>query len=344
MMIRFATEDEIAIWDELIVANPDGGNMFASRELAETKRTGGWRPRYLIVDDVAVTVHERRVPLLGRLWYVPKGPGVISVDHLHRVVEQLAKFGRKHGAFLLKIEPELPRDLRRDLPASWRLSRPIQPNASTIILDLMPSLDDIMIGLHQKSRHAIRRAERDGVTAVPVDLTEANARTMYDLLAGTAQAQGFRIRSFSYHYGFWQRFVEAGHGQLFFAYYDGQVVAAAFATNLGRKGTYKDGASIRERTAYGASHLLQWEIIRWMKPHGVTRYDLCGTPPSDQMHDESHPHYNIGRFKSSFSKSVTDYIGVYDIPLRFLACSLWSRIGEWLLLRIYSRLRGENWY
>lgn len=342
-MIRFASTDEIDHWDTHVLANPDGGNFFQSAQLANTKAARGWTIRYIMIDQIAVTVHERHIPLLGRLWYVPKGPGVTMVPELSSLVAKLAAFARAHGVFVLKIEPELPASLRRELPSSWHQVRPIQPNASTIVLDLTPPLDTIMASLHQKGRHAIRRAMRDGVTAEAVEFTGEHARTMYDLLEATAAGK-FRIRSFAYQYGFWQRFADQGQGQLFFAYHEGRVVAAAFAIKFGHKGTYKDGASIRERTTYGASHLLQWQIIQWMKAHDVTSYDLCGTPSSDRMHDESHPHYNIGRFKASFSKQVTDYIGAYDIAVRPLAYQIWSHIGERLLLRLHSRLHGDNWY
>lgn len=343
-MIRIATDEEIDQWDELILANPDGGNLFQSRELAETKSESGWTPRYLIAGEIALTIHERSVPFLGQIWYLPKGPGVATTEDLGRLVDELREFARGYGVFALKIEPELPRDPRVQLPDPWQSARAIQPNSSTIILDILPSLENVLASLNQKGRHAIRRAERDGVTARAVEFTGEHARTMYELLALTARAQGFRVRTFEYHYGFWRRFVEQGHGQLFFAYHEDQVVAAAFAINFGHKGTYKDGASIRERAAYGASHLIQWTIIQWMKTRGVTQYDLCGTPPSDQINNPAHPHHNIGRFKASFSKLVTDYIGAYDIPVRPLVYRFWAAIGERLVLRLHSRLHGENWY
>ena len=38
MTTRLATDDEIAKWDNLIIQNPDGGNVFQSAKLAETIR------------------------------------------------------------------------------------------------------------------------------------------------------------------------------------------------------------------------------------------------------------------------------------------------------------------
>ena len=97
-------------------------------------------------------------------------------------------------------------------------------------------------------------------------------------------------------------------------------------------------------TAYGASHLLQWEMMRWMKSHGVTRYDLCGTPPADRIGDESHPLYGVGRFKTSFNKTVTEFVGAYELPLSTVKFKLWKMLVERLVLRLNARFARQEWY
>jgi len=333
-------------WDEKLVSNPDGGNIFQMAEVAEVKRMGGWVPRYLELDGLAITVHEKPVFGLGKLWYLPKGPGVSSVEQLRAILPAIKKAAKKVGAFVVKIEPEFKKTEVKasDLTVLNLIPvRAIQPNDSTVVLDISGSLDEIMAGLNQKGRHAIHRAERDGVTVEAVPLSAENAQTMYALLRATADGK-FNTRSFDYYHAFWQNLVETGRGQLFFAHFEGKIIAGAFSAYFGQKGTYKDGASVRERTAYGASHLLQWEIIKWMKDHGVTSYDLCGTPPSDQILDESHPHYGLGRFKTSFNKEVTDYVGAYDLPVRPFAYRIWSIIGERITLRLSRTIKHEYWY
>lgn len=338
--------DEMNAWDEKLVRNPDGGNIFQTAEIAEVKRMGGWTPRYLELDGLAITVLEKPVLGLGKLWYAPKGPGISTVAELKAALPALKKAAQKAGAFALKIEPEFKKtEVKTSALTALGLIpvHPIQPNDSTVVLDLSGSLDEIMESFNQKGRHAIRRAQRDGVTAVAVPLTPKNAQTMYALLRATAEGK-FNTRSYDYYHAFWRNLVDTGRGQLFFAYFEGKVIAGAFSAYLGHKGTYKDGASVRERTAYGASHLLQWEIIQWMKTKGVTSYDLCGTPPSDRILDESHPHYGLGRFKTSFNKEVTDYVGAYDLPIRPLTYRIWSLIGERLVLRLSRALKHEYWY
>lgn len=343
--MNLSNQPSQAGWNNQILKNPDGGNIFQSKEMATAKAFTGWTPRYIETNGLAILALEKSIPLLGKFWYIPKGPGVASADELVTLVPDLKSFAKDHGVFMLKIEPELPASDRAALVALPDLiaTAPIQPNASTVLIDLTPNLDDILKNLNQKGRHALRRAERDGVTTEPVELTDENARIMYKLLQETAEGQ-WQLRSFDYFWNFWKTFINANMGQLFFARYDGTVVAASFGLVLGDKGTYKDGASIRERTAYGASHLLQWEMIKWMKARGVAMYDLCGTPPVSQSKNPAHPLYGVGRFKTSFNKTITEYVGAYDLAVSPTRYRLWRTVGQRVVLRWHRWRQRSEWY
>lgn len=346
MTIRFATPDEIDQWNQLILANPDQGNVFQGVEFAEQKKLGGWTPRFVIADSLAITVLEKSVPTLGKMWYLPKGPGVTSVHQLDDLIANLSAFAKQNGVFAVKIEPELldADETRADfLKLGLSKVTPVQPNFSTVKLDISADLDSVMSSLNQKGRHAIKRAERDGVIARLVEASDENCERMYKLLADTAHGS-FRIRNYNYYKTFWQRYASVGRGQLFFAYVDNQIVAGAYAVVFGSKSTYKDGASIRERTVYGASHLLQWRVIEWAKANGSVMHDFCGSPPSAEIKNPEHPHYGIGRFKTSFNKEVTDYIGAWDIIINPTAYKIWRKIGERLVVRLHNKRHHENWY
>lgn len=347
MDIRFATDDEIKSWNKHIQADDDGGNVFQGYEFAEQKRATGWTPRYVIAGKTAVTILEKPVRGLGKLWYAPKGPSVKSPVQVGDMLSDLKRFAYEHGVFAVKLEPELIKtDSAVKALDELGLVRvpPIQPNHSTILLDLSSSTDEIMAGLNQKGRHAIRRAERDGVKVERVDSDKASCRKFYNLLSDTARAHGFPVRSFEYQLEFWQRYSDAGTGQMFFAYVDGKIVAGAYAMVFGHKSTYKDGASIRERTVYGASHLLQWEVIKWAREKGSKQHDLCGSPPSDRINDDTHPHYGIGRFKTSFNKHVTDYVGAYDLVVKPRQYALWIKLGQRLVRKLWWQQHHEDWY
>lgn len=344
MTARYATDEEIANWDSLVLRNPDGGNVFSSFEYSEIKLLTGYIPRYVVVNNYAISVLEKTTAPLGKLWYLPKGPNVTSTKQLFDVLKSLKPLAKKAGVFAVRIESELDRSTRPTLERhGMKKAAPIIPNPSTITIDISPSLDDILTGLPQKGRHAIRRAGRDGVTVEQVPVTEENARKMYALLAETAEGQ-FGIRSFNYYKTFWETFANAGLGQLFFAYFEGEVVAGAYAMVFGKKSTYKDGASIRKRTAYGASHLLQWNVIEWAKLKGALVHDFCGSPPSDEITNTEHPHYGVGLFKLSFSKNVVDFIGCYDYILSPLRYKAWVKLGEKVHRRLYYKRTKDYYY
>lgn len=344
--MRFATHDETDIWDSKILANPDGGDVFQGDEFAEQKKLSGWAPRYVVADDIAMTIHEKHIFGLGKLWYIPKGPGVKSVVQLGDMLPELKDFARKHGVFAVKVEPALEKtdDATKAFHELGLLPvTPIQPNASTVLIDLSPDLDTILMDLNQKGRHAIRRAERDGVTVERVEANDKNCRLFYNLLTETASGS-FVIRPYDYYYKFWRRYADAQLGQLFFAYFEGQVVAGAFALVFGEKSTYKDGASVRERKAYGASHLLQWHVMQWAKENGSRLHDLCGTPPSSEITNKEHRWYGVGLFKTSFNKHVTDYVGAYDLVVRPQKYRRWTKFGERIAKSLWWRKHHESWY
>ncbi|HMQ95860.1 MAG TPA: peptidoglycan bridge formation glycyltransferase FemA/FemB family protein [Candidatus Saccharibacteria bacterium] len=343
-MIRFAKKAEVATWDQLIGANPDGGAVLQGKQFLAIKQWAGWTPRYIVCDSPqrALSVMEKTLPLLGKVWYAPKGPSTISIKDLSKLLDQLVPFAKKQGVFSLKIEPEL--SYNTDIRALPMLKQtlPIQYNFSTVLIDLQPNLDDILKSLPQKGRHAIRRAERDGVIVKQVKPTDKNCRIMYDLFTETAEGAHFAIRPPEYYQQFYREYGE--NGGLFFAFVDDTPVAGAFAMVVGQKSMYKDGASTRKRQVYGASHLLQWKVIEWAKSKGSLEHDLAGIPPINRLHDHTHSFYGMGRFKTSFNKTPTQYLGTFNIAVRPIRGWLWQEILERVWRRIYFKINKEGWY
>lgn len=328
-------------WNAHVNANPAGGNILQGYEFTQLKAKSGWTPRYVTDEIHAVAVLEKSIPLLGKVWYCPKGPGVSSKEDLGLLVPELKRLAKESGVFTIKIEPEL--DYRTDMSGLGMIpTTPIQYNYSTVYVDLSPEIDDIMKSLNQKGRHAIRRAERDGVTVQQVEPTDENCKIMYDLFTETAGGAGFAIRPPQYYRDFYRAYGDSGG--LFFAYYEGKVVAGAFAMVQGQQSMYKDGASVRERTAYGASHLLQWHVIQWAKAKGSLKHDLAGVPPISEIKNPDHPFSGLARFKTSFNKEVTQYVGAFEVPVMPWKAKLWHRFIEKIVRKLYFKRHHESFY
>ncbi|PRI10737.1 lipid II:glycine glycyltransferase FemX [Leucobacter massiliensis] len=379
---RLASAGEASRWDALVAANPGGGEVWmGDAYLSLKRREGRYRDYRVIVErdglpPVAVGVLAKRVPLLGEWWHLPAGPAGEDVEAVLELASAVARLARSRGAFLLKIEPRLDPSARDAIHAAgYRDTVRIIPNPSTVLVELGDPRDpgseaglgsgegsgpdsrlddaELLRRLGKKARNAITRAGRDGIVAERVPATDANCAALFGLLSETAEGR-FVLRSERYYREFWQSFEAAGAGQMFLAYRVGdgrdggegsrELVAGAFAMALGEKTTYKDGASIRAKTAYGASHALQWEVIRWARDRGARVHDLCGAPPADRADDREHPLFGVGQFKRSFSPEITDYAGAFDLPLRPAAYAFWVRLGDRIARRASLALQKDPYY
>lgn len=342
--MRPATAAEMERWDELVAAQGAAASVLQGSAFAEIKAATGWQPRYYLAGELPVMILGRRVIGLGNLLYVPGGPMVGSLAELANLLPEL----RALKGFLLQLEPELeaePGELQKLAEKEGiNLRRGIQPNTSTVVVNLEPSEAELLAGFHSKTRYNIRLAERKGVTVEAAELTEETMRLMYGLMASSQERGGYYMRPYRYFERAWRAYAAAGSGQLFLARYEDTVLAGAFVTYLGQKALYKDGGSMREHRETQPMSLLQWEAMRWLKGRGVTRYDLHGVPPVERIEDPTHPFAGLARFKLGFQPVVTTHVGVLEAPLNPRAYKVWGRVGERVYGALTYRLRGQSIY
>ena len=351
--MRAATEQELASWDEQIVHNPDGGNVLQTKAYGEFKAAHSWPAHYAVVElsdgsTLQVAFLTRKVPGLGELWYTPKGPGVKDLDQLKEFIDQVRTYVADKNVFMVKVEPDL---LIADAPKA-KLEKlglvksqfNLQWNQATTLVDLSVSEDEILAGFKQKTRYNIRLAARKGVEVAPVELSPENMATMYGLLKATQERNGFHMRSQSYLEGFWQAYVGAGMGQLFFATHEGEVLSGLFALYLGKKGLYKDGGSTRSKANLMAPYAMQWEVMKWLKARGVVEYDLHGMPPKAELENPNHPLAGLVQFKSGFNTEVTEYVGVYNLPIDQRKYARWTKYGERIVSTYSFKVKKELYY
>jgi lipid II:glycine glycyltransferase (peptidoglycan interpeptide bridge formation enzyme) len=346
--VRAADRQELHHWDELVVHNPDGGQILQTRAWGEFKRAHRWTPQYLVSNTerpVAVLVLRHSIPGLGVLAYVPKGPGVAGPVQLPALLDGLR--AAAGSAFAIKVEPEIEQSAAaasalRDMGLE-KSRHDVQISRATIIVDLRPDEDAMLASFKPKSRYNIRLAQRRGVTVAPVPLDEHSIDTMYSLMASTRDRAGFTLRSKAYFTQYWHLHAAAGQGQLFLASLDGEVLAGVFATYLGKKAWYKDGGSTKEHAAVMAPHLLQWEVMRWLKARGVEAYDLVAVPPRDEL-NPAHPLFGLYRFKSGFSEHITEYVGTWDLPISRRRFAAWNAVAERAAHQWAYRVRHDLLY
>ena len=339
--VRFATDDEIARWDDLIEQNPDGGIMTGARAMADIKRYDRLEPVFLVLEGpqtVYALAHEGRV-WLGRYWYVPLGP---TCDDLEGMVRAVRAFGlRQDGLLAIKVEPHLLRTderIERMESAGALRSRDMQLLTHTVVLDLTRG-DDLIMDFQKKLRSSIRGAETKGYRVERIEAheaTEEDRRRFYELLKTINGGRGVAaMREYAYYRLFWTSFAATRNGRFYFGYDDdsGDAQAAIFVTLAGRTAVYKDGGSRPTRHIAGGAALLLWRAMQDAAADGKTAFDLCGTPRPDLMDDATHWYHGVGQFKKRFGP-VVSYLPSFDIVLRPMRHRLWERVVrrvEWRL-------------
>jgi lipid II:glycine glycyltransferase (peptidoglycan interpeptide bridge formation enzyme) len=151
--MRFASDSELANWNQLIALNPDGGNFFQSKQFAEAKQANRWQPLFIKDDILTVLILSRPVTSLGNFWYLPKGPGIKDTKQLQKLLPALAKFAKQHHVFAIRMEPELlesPNNTKSLAKLGLQKARPVQA-ANTVIVDISQSLDTIIAGFSSKT-------------------------------------------------------------------------------------------------------------------------------------------------------------------------------------------------
>lgn len=327
--LRQATTREVKHWDELLSENPAGGEVFQTKAFAAVKRRQGWRPEFWVYDTAFGQVYTlaltRQVVGVGRVVHIPRGPGVVNVKQWREICRLNRKFER---AVLIKMDPPIPRAEIKTLPSDLVKVNNIQRSSvNTVVIDLRQSEDDLWRSFRQRARRSIRGGRKENLRVIDVEPSPLAMDQMWKLYKVTARRAKLTTRRQKYYQHFWQEFGRSGVGRFFFVVEPNrpEPIAGAFVHWSGGNALYKDGGSRRDsRTHF--SHLLHWQIMRWLAERGITHYDLGGTPPSDRLDDPTHALASLATFKLSFGASVTDFVGTYDQVLKPAQYKKWRQI------------------
>jgi lipid II:glycine glycyltransferase (peptidoglycan interpeptide bridge formation enzyme) len=326
-------------------------HLLQTWEWGSFKSRHGWEPkRYLWVDQetdkprAAASVLTRRLsPLPIGVMYVPKGP---SLDYtngalLDLVLAQLETAAQQTWAPFIKIDPDVTphtgvgeavlRTLRR---RRWRRSEEEIQFRNTVLLDLGPSLDDLLMGMKSKWRYNVRLAKRSGVTVRRGSSDDLSL--LYDIYAETANRGEFVIRPESYYRDAWGSFIEAGLAQPLIAEVKEEPVAMVVIYRFDERAYYMYGGSRSLHRDKMPNNLLQWEGIKWAKERGCTVYDMWGAP--DEL-DESDPMWGVYRFKEGFGGKFVEHIGAWDYSPSHAAYWLYTVA----MPRVLATMRWLHW-
>jgi peptidoglycan pentaglycine glycine transferase (the first glycine) len=295
--------------------------------------------------------------------YSPKGPLLDWANESlrKRVLDDLQSFAKKQGAIFLKVDPDVV--LGTGVPAGddnvidnggqavmsemkrrgWEYAPDQIQFKNTVLIDLLPTEEEMLARMKQKTRYNIRLAEKKGV-ALRIGTVDDLA-ILYKMYAETSVRDGFVIRDEGYYKTVWQIFMDGEqslitNNQLPFAEpliaeVNGESVAAIFVFYFAGRAYYVYGMSRNVHREKMPTYLLQWEAMKRAKAKGCTFYDLWGAP---EVFDESDSMWGVYRFKEGLGGKVVRTLGAWD----FAPSLLWYKMYSDIMPRVLDVMRSRG--
>lgn len=317
-------------WNTFVLAQKDNTflhswewKLFQEKSEESVASLGFYEGEELVAVALLITVHAKR----GIHYLCPHGPIVKHAADMKEVLSLLK--ARQYGgrardkAVGLRIAPLIvdTQDNRALYSELGFRPSPMHVHAElTWVLDISKTEDEILSGMRKTTRHAIAKANKEGVSVEIVTDSHALNRFL-PLYEETKNRHGFV--PFSKKDIASQIELFGASNMMFFAIatYQGQDVAAAICFQFGNTVYYYHGASKKISSSIPAAQLLQWEAIREAKKRGATTYNFWGIARDDEP---KHPFAGITVFKKGFGGSAIDYMHAQDYPLSWKYWVLWA--------------------
>ncbi len=350
-------------WNQIVASFPEP-HLLQTWEWGAAKAYTGWEPIFQVwgaqeqpdtaLPEACAMILQKCIPIPGvgarlRILYAPKGPLVRDwgdKDLVNRVLGDLKAMARKQGGIFIKIDADVPLGVgipgdvdQVDDPVGdqvksallrrgWRYSRDQIQFRNTVLVDLRPEPDAMLMRMKQKTRYNVRLAGRKGVTVRPGNRQDLDL--LYEMYAETARRDGFVIREAGYYRALWLAFMEPGNDEGWtpvceplIAEVDGEAVAAVVIFRFAGRAIYMHGMSRAVHRNLMPNYLLQWEAMVRARQAGCQFYDLWGAP---EVFDESDGMWGVYRFKEGLGGSVRRTLGAYDLAVRPVWFWLYSQV------------------
>ncbi len=358
LVSRIIEEKDRELYNDFVANHAEKGHVLQSYEWGEIKGKGAWEPiRLMVFDDetpvAAISLLQRSVPMGKTIFYAPRGP-VVNIGAKETVaflMSEVKRVAKERKAIYLKIDPDVSieneawqaffKEYGFQKPKSGSGFEGVQPRF-VFRLDITPDEETLMKNMHQKTRYNLRLAGKRGVT-VDTNPDRSKLAEFYDLMKVTAERDKFLIRPYSYFEDMYDYLVPKGLGNLFLAYYEGEMIAGTLLFKFGDRAWYIYGASSNAHRNVMPNYLIQWEMIRWSKEHGCTMYDFRGVPGHVPP---EHPLYGLYKFKKGFHGDYVEFIGEYDLVYNKTFYKLYETFepmyysGVRKLIRAKKKLKG----
>ena len=153
--------------------------------------------------------------------------------------------------------------------------------SESIIIDLLKDEETLKLNLRKKWRYSLRQAEKQDLK-IEIGTDESFFDKFFEIYKQMHTRKNFdenvNIENFRQINNELPNTLKL---QIFICSIVGEPLSAMVTSVIGKTGIYLLGGTTKKGLELSSSYLLQWEVIKWMKSHGLRSYDLGGIDKED---------------------------------------------------------------
>ena len=211
------------------------------------------------------------------------------------------------------------------------------------ILNLNESEEEIMKGMRQRLRRAIRKGLKNEIK-IEKSTDPKDIKTFYEIQLQTAKRHDFYAFSEDFLTKQFEAFAPNGEAVLYTAKIsdekkkelgvesESNILAQNFMIFYGNEASYHYGVSSELGTKLSGAPLLHMEAMRDARERGISRYNFWGIVGENET---SHRFYGVSVFKRGFGVTELKYLPAQDLILKPVSYYL----KTWLIETLRRKIR-----
>lgn len=302
----------IAVVDDELAMQPIDGEQLT--ESSKTAKSAQPTTRRKILAAYAGVVEKAK---RGRHLAIAGGPILnwAKLDLVEAIFADMRAEGRKHDCVFVRVRPQLERS-EQSLTLMEKLGAKPAPMYLSVefagVLDLNKSEDEILQGMRQRMRRALRKGAKNGIT-IEKSTNPDDIHEFYQIQLQTAGRHSFIAFSEDFLTKQFAAFAPHGEAVLYTAKLGDEILAQNFMIFYGNEASYHYGVSSELGTKLSGAPLLHMEAMRDARQRGIERYNFWGIVGEDETW---HRFYGVSQFKRGFGVDELKYVPAHDLILK----------------------------
>jgi lipid II:glycine glycyltransferase (peptidoglycan interpeptide bridge formation enzyme) len=307
-------------WDKFVTAHKEA-NFLQSWDFYEFHKARGEEIVRRVAEKdgkiVAAYAGEVEHAKRGRHMAIAGGPILDWNDKkvVKAVFDDIKEQGKKLNCVFVRVRPQCENE-EKNVKIFRCLGLKKAPMYLSVefagVLDLNKSEEEIMTGMRQRLRRALRKGAKNNIV-IEKSTDPKDIHTFYEIQLQTAKRHDFYAFSEEFLTKQFEAFAPNGEAVLYTAKHDGEILAQNFMIFYGNEASYHYGVSSELGTKLSGAPLLHMEAMRDARERGIKRYSFWGIVGEN---DTKHRFYGVSVFKRGFGVDELKYLPAQDMILK----------------------------